>query len=1259
MRFSLGLLVVIMLASCQSVPTSEPELTRAYVPLDGEEILFEARSESRAFVTARKELRLNYRVDREEIPEVVYFLYRPHGQSEWASGPAWVPGREAPLWTVPGEGQYEIVAVPRSQADSQQSESRFPKVRLIVDWTPPEVRPGDALPREPLRGGDELGVHWSTQDQFLGYERVELEFSHGIGGSWEKIAEVPNTGSYFWKVPNRPMAGAKIRLTVTDAAGNSSTFLFPGSLTVSSQSPAVVQEAELTSAQRLVAIPYDATSADPEKRLTSPLRQVELWVTGDRGDSWDLVGYDHDLTSPFEHEFKEGEWGYQIVLVDDDGNRSAVPVNGDRPQSRILIDSTPPECVWRQPTVRRFNSAPNQLEIRVPFQIDDESLDIRSIQGSYESQGGGWLDAEGVYRADGELVVRRSVHAREPLRVQLSGHDRASNGFVKTLEIWPSELLNPPKLELTQAPSGWLPAGQEVILGYRCEWESLGDSAVDLDYSLDGKTWIPIATGLEAQGAERWRVPSENSSDLKLRVTARSSDGREKYAYNESPFGVDVDAPTAQVVSPYRGYGDPVKIFVEGQDTGGSGVASLELYFRQRGSTTWQLASRREVASGVLDFRPQSKGAYELWPVAVDHAGNQSRSPELAGTSEPFVFTAEEVPPGVRLLAFQNGGVYAGGTQHPIFIDWSGALPLGGVIRVEYSDDNGTSWRLVNTMPIGEEKLFWTLPDRNIESCRVRLVAEDMTGHETRDQSRTPFAIDATAPSIQLTTAEPIAEGKTRVHYAVDDEGGSSVKLIHLYLSRDQGTTWAKLPEPFPHLGFLDVDLKTGVYSFFARGEDTAGNLGPAPRPGQAPDLTYEVGSVYRAEIVLKAPQQGVYPGGSRHYIFWELKRVGVPFPDFPVSIEMRGQDDEDWTLIARDQLASGQFPWYVPEQDGFEFKLRVTAQDLEGRFYADESEGWIVVDSRVPEVAFVGPSISTQRLSVIEYQHEDDEEIETVELWVRAVSTPNWRLIAKEKATGSLTVELADGQYWVKLVGIDRAGNRGPEPHAGEPSRYKVLVDTVAPVLVIDGVHSDESPGRQSVFREGDTVVLKPRVEDHYLGEFPISARMSVPGRENFRVLREYHPNGADLAVKLPRVPGLHYVEVIARDLAGNETRETVEFMVIPTPPTVRLLTDPAGSIVRSGSSVRLEWESRGIDPLHRGLSIEFTTDGETWKPLARELPADGVYTWVLPAVDSNRVQLRFALEREDGLVGRAWSGAFTISTTPPKSRVNNVTPK
>ncbi|MEE8142560.1 MAG: hypothetical protein V3T77_05630, partial [Planctomycetota bacterium] len=138
----------------------------------------------------------------------------------------------------------------------------------------------------------------------------------------------------------------------------------------------------------------------------------------------------------------------------------------------------------------------------------------------------------------------------------------------------------------------------------------------------------------------------------------------------------------------------------------------------------------------------------------------------------------------------------------------------------------------------------------------------------------------------------------------------------------------------------------------------------------------------------------------------------------------------------------------------------------------------------------------------------------------------------------------------------------------------------------------------------------------------------------------------------------GIYQLEITVEDLGGNIARKVIPLQVLPTPPKITLHTNPTDSVLSAGSELRLEWESRGVEPDYRGLLLEFTLDGEHWVAIFDPLPADGSVEWRLPPVDSNRCRLRLTLTRSDGLTDQTWSGMFTISSTRPRVRVQGIRP-
>ena len=719
-----------------------------------------------------------------------------------------------------------------------------------------------------------------------------------------------------------------------------------------------------------------------------------------------------------------------------------------------------------------------------------------------------------------------------------------------------------------------------------------------------------------------------------------------------APFKLDSQPPRAKVLGPLNAFGDEITVHLDANDLGLSGLDHVELYVSKLGSSRWEYVGSQSGATSSLTFQPSSSGKYRLWVVPVDRAGNRGEEPLPVDAEDHFVMSVDPTPPGIDLVNFQDGGIFAGGSNHFLFVEWKGSDDSAGYVDLEFSHDNGLTWEPIGRLPLGKDRYLWTLPDADWPECRVRAVARELTGRRTVSQSRVPFAIDVSPPEVQITEVTSASNGATRIVFQPVEGPGADPARVWLYYTPDRGLNWLRWGDPFdPHQPIV-VDLDPGHYGFVLRAEDEVGNVGSAPKSGGQAHVEKLVGGVGGVALALLNPHGGVMAGGSRHYVFWRLESAGVPFVDRPVRLEFRYRGEGAWKTIDSELPPQGRVAWRVPEQEGAELELRVVAEDLTGRIYESVSRKPILVDAQTPKILYVDPVASNSPFTHVKYKILDNEPIESVELWVRAVSTPKWRLAAVKKVGEDLRAEIPDGMYRVALVGVDEAGNRGEPPIGSDRGQADLLVDTVPPLLHVDGP-SD----RTRLFHEGEWVVLRPRVQDRHLSNFPVSFYFSDDGVD-FKLIKEYHSNGDDYPVRLPEKAGVYHIEVVASDLANNTARQRFTVQVIPTAPTVTLLTNPEDAVLAGGDELYLEWESAGVAPLHEGLAIEISTDGESWITLEEGLPADGKHALRLPRVDSNRCRLRLTVTRPDGLSGRVESGFFTISSTVPRVQVRDVRP-
>lgn len=109
-----------------------------------------------------------------------------------------------------------------------------------------------------------------------------------------------------------------------------------------------------------------------------PLQSVELWVTRDRGLTWDLVGEDPDAASPFPLELHEdGLYGFYVIARNASGPSSPPPGRETRPHRWATLDTAPPVAQLHQP-IQQDRGGRRMVQIR--WTVVDGNLPPRPIE---------------------------------------------------------------------------------------------------------------------------------------------------------------------------------------------------------------------------------------------------------------------------------------------------------------------------------------------------------------------------------------------------------------------------------------------------------------------------------------------------------------------------------------------------------------------------------------------------------------------------------------------------------------------------------------------------------------------------------------------------------------------------------------------------------------------------------------------------------------------------------------------------------------
>lgn len=180
---------------------------------------------------------------------------------------------------------------------------------------------------------------------------------------------------------------------------------------------------------RAFRIPFQNHSNEKTRR-----REVQLWVSEDRGKSWKPK----DSTTPDQPSFtfqaaKDGEYWLAVRSVDDEGRLH--PSSNDQivPSMKVVVDTTPPTLTL-EPEARSASLA------SLLWKIGDEHPDVASLTFAYQVEG----------RNDWQPIPRQNPGAigcatwdagyTSPLRVRATVSDRAGNR-IETFTAIPGQRL--------------------------------------------------------------------------------------------------------------------------------------------------------------------------------------------------------------------------------------------------------------------------------------------------------------------------------------------------------------------------------------------------------------------------------------------------------------------------------------------------------------------------------------------------------------------------------------------------------------------------------------------------------------------------------------------------------------------------------------------------------------------------------------------------------------------------------------------------
>jgi len=483
-----------------------------------------------------------------------------------------------------------------------------------------------------------------------------------------------------------------------------------------------------------------------------------------------------------------------------------------------------------------------------------------------------------------------------------------------------------------------------------------------------------------------------------------------------------------------------------------AGKKGAELWSSTDLGQTWVNHGDIDGSKPGVPFLAPKDGRYGFLIVPLAADGRREITPKTGDAAEK-VIVIDTLPPVVEVLS-PNGSEVLGSARSTV-IQWAAADanldPTKG-ITIDASTGKDTWIPVAQNVP-NTGKYHWDIPPAlSSMTCRIRVTARDLAGNVASDASDADFIVDGLAPELRITGPSTANEVPVKIEWSGGDLGGSGLKRVTLWTTRDGGQTWKPYgDDPGLKSPFLFTELD-GVYGLKLVGEDRMGNANPSPLPGMAPLAVLTLDRT-RPEVKLISPVPPGYLGGVPVDVQWTAKD-NVDMPANGIAMSWSDDGGKTWKDLAKGLKNDGLYKWTPPREALPDCRLKIVASDFAGNTREVVSERF-GIDAAVPEARATGPdrASATTVPIVYEIRNRGSLPIRSVSLYFRPEGAKEWSKYGDDPDHESpMTFAKADGRYGLYVVCTAAAGAEAgvgqKAPDAETAPQLTLTIDAQPPRL-------------------------------------------------------------------------------------------------------------------------------------------------------------------------------------------------------------------
>jgi hypothetical protein len=739
-------------------------------------------------------------------------------------------------------------------------------------------------------------------------------------------------------------------------------------------------------------------------------------------------------------------------------------------------------------------------------------------------------------------------------------------------------------------------------------WTQQGVSnSVIIDYSIDGgNNWINYTikyNGKDGKDSMDWNAP--NTSITKARIRLRDGNNVQAKDSSKTNFTIVPDATTSlTITSPNGGESfSPSSLHAITWTTKGT-VGNVSIQYSVNGGATWnwvydQNGSAANYIANTGSFTwfvPASLGVSSSCLIKIYEYYKNC----MMDYSDAF-FSIDNTPNITITAPVANDTWYTG---RAYYISWSSFNIPGNYVTIDYSSDNGASWKSIvdSTYNYTNGTSYnWTVPNTPTTQGIIRVSAtrNKTIKSEVSFKIATPAltllspnggeTINACAASKILWNQQGVSNAIT-IDYSIDG-GNNWINYTSKYNGKDgkDSIDWNA-----PNISSTKTRIRLRDANNFQAKDSSDANFTIVP------DLT--------TNLTITSPNGGEsFSPNALHPITWTTKgSVGN------VSIQYSINGGTTWSWLydvsgtASNYLANtGSFNWIVPGNLSVSSKCLVRIYEYYKNCMLDYSDAFFSIDNN-SNISITAPTANNTLFTGKSYYIS----------WTSFNIPGNYVTLDYSVDNGASWKTIVDSTYsYANGTSYNWTVPNTPTTQGilrVSATRNKTIKDQMnfkiaTPLLTILTPNGGEN------WRQGEVKNISWKTEG-----LETTSNLKIEfstnnGKKWNTLVASYKNSGSYLWTIADSIPSSStcFVKVSSLDFSTCKDSNDLAFSIIK--PVVGVIVPNNGETWYVGESKSIQWNSLGGSG---NVKIELSTDkGSTWNNVIASTPNTGFYYWTIPS--------------------------------------------